>query len=116
MNSNDLRRQLSTNKAFLEKVCAVEDGKALRSLLIHATSHNINVIVKTLFHITSGNITLTSDAFALVKKAKKIAHLERHFLTHASVKQIMAKTKRERVEFLMQLKNVVPSLLAAVLK
>ena len=102
MNLLLLRKNMFQEKKFLHTLLNQETA---RSALKKASIHQIDLLVRILYEITQGNITLSQENYSALQKLKKLKILHNAVGTKEDLNSLMSETKLSKVIFLQRFSN-----------
>jgi hypothetical protein len=109
MDKPFLRHLFETNKELLKTLYS-GSAKQIQNSLSAANDHSLDVIIRILYLIASGEISLTEEAAASIKKAKRMQKLY-SFESKQYFLNFLRSSRREKIELLKQFSKVYSHLL-----
>lgn len=105
-----LREFMIKEKTFL-KTLYLGNPLSNRSTLTFATQFQLNVLIRVLYNIVTGQISLKRKHFEHLTKSKKRRVLENGLCNVKKLKEMICSEREEKIKFLNNFLSLFPSLL-----
>lgn len=109
-----LKSQLIRDKGFLRALYDGPNPLKNRRLIFAATESQLNTLIRLIYYICNGKITIDALDFQTIKKKKKLALLKKNFENKNQVQDLLYKEMQFKKELLLQLSTIYPNLLATL--
>ena len=108
MNNFQFHALLLKDKPFLK---SLYNGRQGRQVLKKATLAQLDLVIQILHAISSGDISLSKSAYSRLKKRGKLHAINEAVQTEENLKGMLAKSKVEKLHFLLNFSLFFDSLL-----
>jgi hypothetical protein len=112
-NYNQMRNQLLRDKVFLRMLYNTDSPIAAKRVLNSAFDYQLNTLLKYLHFLANGKIKIKNSNFQAIS-ANKLTLIKKHVESNRSLKEIMSKTRPEKLQFLNKLIDLYSPLLYAL--
>ena len=106
----DLRRAMLLEKTFLYSIHQA-NSITVCAIIAGATNLQINILIRVLHFISSGQIPLEPSVIERLSSSKKAGHLTKNFKQKSAVKKLLSEPRQERVASLNKIHKFLPQLL-----
>lgn len=109
-----LKSQLIRDKAFLRALYEGPNPLKNRRLIFAATESQLNSLIKFIYYVCNGKISIDSSHFESIKKKKKLSFLKTNFENKNQVQELLHKDIQFKKDLLLKLSNIYPNLLSTL--
>ena len=110
-----LREKLVKEKSFLKRFVEASGHKTKISHLIHiASRHQLVVLVLIVHHVAAGEISISKDCLAKLKRSKKGPTLRRLFEHEREVRELKQSDREALQGALSKIASVLPEILSVL--
>lgn len=105
-----LKNEFFKTKPFLKKLFE-NNPRRTSALLQKAKISELNILVKILFLICTGKISIRKNDFKLIKQSKRLNYFKQHFDSKKSFLKILKTNNIEKIAILKKFSALYSSLL-----
>ncbi len=109
-----LKSQLIRDKAFLRDLYDGPNPLKNRRLIFAATDAQLNSLIKFIYYVCNGKITIDALDFESIKKKKTLAFLKKKTDNKNQVQELLYKEIQLKKELLLKLSIIYPNLLSTL--
>lgn len=108
-----LKSRLVRDKGFLRALYEGPNPLKNRRLILAATDTQLKTLIKVIFYICNGEISIDTADFQVIKK-RKLSFLKKNFEDQTKVNEILNKEIEFKRDLLLKLSTVYPNLLSTL--
>jgi hypothetical protein len=113
-DKEQLKSRLVRDKAFLRALYVGPNPLKNRRLIFAATDSQLDTLIKFIFYVCNGEISIDTSDFQAIKKKKKLSFLKRNFEDKNKIDEILFKELEFKKDLLLKLSPVYPNLLSTL--
>jgi len=113
-DKEQLKSRLVHDKAFLRALYVGPNPLKNRRLIFAATDSQLDTLIKFIFYVCNGEISIDTSDFQAIKKKKKLSFLKRNFEDKNKIDEILFKELEFKKDLLLKLSPVYPNLLSTL--
>lgn len=109
-----LKSLLIRDKAFIRSLYDGPNPLKNRRLLNGASESQLNTLIKFIYYVCNGQISIDALDFQSIKKKRKLSFLKKNFENKTQVVELLYKELQFKKQLLLQLSTIYPNLLATL--
>ena len=106
----ELRRSMLLEKAFLSNIHQ-SSALTISNTLAAATNFQLNVLIKVLHFVASGQIPVCSNLIENLSLSRKTGYLHKNFRSRAIVRTLLSGNRQTKLVILSKINRYIPKLL-----
>jgi hypothetical protein len=113
-DKEQLKSRLVRDKAFLRALYEGPNPLKNRRLIFAAADTQLDTLIKFIFYVCNGKISIDATDFQAIKKKRKLSFLKKNFEDERKVMEILYKEIEFKKDLLLKLSPVYPNLLSTL--
>jgi hypothetical protein len=109
-----LKSRLVRDKGFLRALYEGPNPLKNRRLILAAADSQLETLIKFIFYVCNGEISIDTADFQVIKKKRKLSFLKKNFEDETKVNEILNKEIEFKKDLLLKLSSVYPNLLSTL--
>lgn len=109
-----LKSRLVRDKGFLRALYEGPNPLKNRRLILAAADSQLETLIKFIFYVCNGQISIDTADFQVIKKKRKLSFLKKNFEDETKVNEILNKEIEFKKDLLLKLSSVYPNLLSTL--